>query len=85
MLAFLQSAGTQPVSRDVWNIFVKTGEISSAATFYMYVGMLSGPEALCGFKSRRSFATPFGLTMIFHMAENGLGPLLGSLSVSSLV
>ena len=74
-----------PVSRDVWNIFVKTGEISSAATFNMYVGMLSGSGLLCGFRSRRSFVTPFGLTMIFRMAENVLGPLLGSLSVSSLV
>ena len=45
---------------------MRTGEISSAATFKMMVGIQSGLVALWGFNSHRCFATPLMV----------LGPLL---------
>ena len=58
MRSSLQSEGTVAVSSEVWNIVVSIGAISSATMIRSLVGMLSGPEALCGLRCLRSLVTP---------------------------
>ena len=48
------------MSSEVWNIVVSIGAISSATMIRSLVGMLSGPEALCGLRCLRSLMTPRG-------------------------
>ena len=83
--AYLQSAGTLPVSRENWYMRLSIGENSSAADLRMKVGIPPGPAALCDFGSVSSFLIPLGFITMFCIGECGLGPLSGSLSVSSRV
>ena len=58
---------------------------SSAAVFRSLAGMLSGPEALWGFKSFRSFCIPFASTLMGGAVWLLLGPKSGRSAVSSVV
>ena len=47
------------MSKDVWKVLESTGGILSAATLSTFVGIESGPAALCGFRSCSSSITSF--------------------------
>ena len=64
---------------------VSIGAISSATMVRSLVGMLSGPEALCGFRFLISLMTPGVEMMMGSMDGMLLWPISGTLLWFSLV
>ena len=64
---------------------VSIGAISSATMIRSLVGMLSGPEALCGFRFLRSLMTPGVEMMMGSMDRMLLQPVSGTFLRFSLV
>ena len=73
------------MSSEVWNIVVSIGAISSATMIRSLVGMLSGPEALCGLRYLRSLMTPGVEMMVCFMDGILLCPMSGMFVRFSLV
>ena len=55
---FFQSNGSSPVSKDIWKICCRSGTTCSAHVFKIVAVVQSGPGALCGFSSFKSFTIP---------------------------
>ena len=83
--ASFQSVGTSPMSSEVWKIVMSMGAISSAARESTLLGIISGPEALCGFKVLKSFVMSEVVTVISRMDGILLGSSTGMFVTSSLV
>ena len=62
MLAFVQSAGETPVSKDCWKMTCTTGAKVSAWSCSTVVGIMSGPTAFFGLRAFKSFITPLVVT-----------------------
>ena len=85
MLAFFQSVGALPVSREYWYSLVRIGASWLAADFKMKAETPSVPFALCILRSCRSLRTPFPCTRIESIVELWLVPFFGMFDLSSLV
>ena len=83
--ADFQSSGIFPSSIEIWKRWARPGANSSAASFSNLPGMLSGPVALWGLMSFRSFRTPLVLTFMGGALGVRLCPRSGSSDTSSWV
>ena len=77
--------GFFPLSIEIWKRWARPGANSSAASFSSLPGMLSGPVALWGLMSFRSFSTPLILTFMGCTLGVRLCPRSGSSDMSSWV
>ena len=59
--------GSDPSSRDFWNRTSNMGDSSVESVLSIMGLILSGPQALCGFRLLRSFSMPFLPTVISGM------------------
>ena len=83
--ACFKSVGVMPVSRDFVKSSVRIGAVCSRSSFKTLLCMLSGPQALWGFRFDSKFKIP-GLCMdICGISGCGLGPLSGIFVFRSLV
>ena len=65
-----QSWGTVPESKDFWKIAVMIGVISFLS-YLRTIGLISsGPAALCGLSSFKSFSTPLSEAVILPVTES---------------
>ena len=65
MYADFQVDGSSPEESDCVYMSVSMGAMSSASSLKMRQGSSSGPPALDGSTSRRSFATPFSHIYVY--------------------
>ena len=80
-MANFQSLGTLPWFIDAWKSIVKIGESSLLSSLSCLDGMLSGPQALFGFKLANSLFMPFSSmfkfpnsSILFRFMEISLSP-----------
>ena len=78
MMAFFQSDGSCPLSMDIWKMVARVGAISLAVSLRNFVHIPSGPVALCGFRPRRSLATPSVEILSGGRSGWRLSPISGS-------
>ena len=63
--AVCQSSGVVEVERDLLKMIVNMGTISFEKSFSVRDRISSGPAALWGFRSQRSFSTPCTVIVMF--------------------
>ena len=81
--AVVQSVGIVPCFSEAWKNCVNVGVSSSASVLSNFVGMWSGPVALCSLSVHSSLWMPCGVIVMCCMGGCGLMPLSGMVEMSS--
>ena len=84
-MAFFHSSGILPCCKEAVKIKISVSTITSEHSFSILADMSSGPLALEGFSSFKSFKIPFFVKVISPMGIVAFGPLTSGDVPSSVV